>query len=193
MRALLAATAVLAGLLAFAVGWMTGHPVSGLVVARRAASERPLAMLPNPSEASAASLDGLAAALGPSPPPPKAVDEAAVIKPAAPPEPDVAGIFRRQLTAVVAQGDGKLAALLSDEGPARMLKPGQVFMAGWKLTSLTMGEAVLGRGHERKTIALFDPNLAARPAPQQPAAASPDASGAPLAQNGRIGSGEFNA
>lgn len=190
MKALIAAVAVLAGLAAFAIGWMTGHPSAGLVVARRAASERPLAVLPNPNEVSAGSLDGLAAALGPSPPPPKAAGEPVAVKPAKPPEPDVAGIFRRQLTAVVAQEDGKLAALLSDEGPARMLRPGQVFMAGWKLTSLTMGEAVLGRGRERKTIALFDPNLAARPAPQPPAAASPDASGAPLAQNGGVGSGE---
>jgi hypothetical protein len=143
-------------------------------------TERPLAMLPNPNEASAASLDGLASALGPSPPPVKAEGDARlVVKPVKPPEPDVVGLFRRQLTAVVEQGqDGRLAALLSDEGPARMLRVGDVFMAGWKLTSLTMGEAVLGRGRERKTIALFDPNLTPRQAAPPPAAAatSPDAS-----------------
>ena len=194
MRALLLTLAVLAGLGAFAIGWATGRPPEDLLAVRRMSAERPMAMLPNPNEASASVLDGLASALGPSPPPPKPEGEPVHVAPVKPPEPDVAGIFRRQLTAVVAQGaDGKLAALLSDEGPARMLRPGDVFMAGWRLTSLTMGEAVLGRGRERKSIALFDPNAAGRSAPSPAPAANstaPDASGAPLAQNGGVGLGE---
>lgn len=194
MKALLFALAVLAGLGAFAVGWSTGRPPADLLAVRRMSAERPMAMLPNPNEASASALDGLASALGPSPPPPRPEGEPVRLAPVKPPEPDVAGIFRRQLTAVVAQGpDGKLAALLSDEGPARMLKPGDVFMAGWRLASLTMGEAVLGRGRERKVISLFDPN-AAGPSLQAPAPAanstSPDASVPPLAQNGPVGLGE---
>lgn len=193
MKALLLGLAVLVGAAAFAIGWATGHPPAELLAVRRVSAERPMAMLPNPNEASVASLDGLAAALGPSPPPPRPEGEAAHVAPAKPPEPDVAGIFRRQLTAVVSGSDGKLAALLSDEGPARMLKPGQQFMLGWKLTSLSMGEAVLGRGRDRKTIALFDPALSHAAPPPPARDTSPDASGTPLAQNDGVGSGEYVA
>lgn len=196
MRALLVTLAVLAGLGAFAIGWATGRPPSDLLAVRRVSAERPMAMLPNPNQASASALDGLAAALGPSPPPPRPEGEAIHVAPVKPPEPDVAGIFRRQLTAVVAQGpDGRLAALLSDEGPARMLRPGEMFMAGWRLTSLTMGEAVLGRGRERKVIALFDPSAAGHASPPPAPAANstqPDASGPALAHNDGVGSGRLS-
>jgi hypothetical protein len=73
-----------------------------------------------------------------------------------------------------------------------MLKPGQVFMLGWRLSGLSMSEAVLARGKERRTIDLFDPNAAGRPASPQPAQPTPaarDASAAPMAHNGRAGFG----
>lgn len=194
MKPLLLTLALLAGLGAFAIGWATARPPAGLLAVRQVATERPMTMLPNPNEAAVAALDSLAEALGPTPPPPRTQGEPIRPAPVRPPEPDVTSIFRRQLTAVVAEGQaGRLAALLSDEGPARMLRPGEMFMAGWRLSSLTMGEAVLGRGRERKVIPLFDPNAAGGYAPSaEPAANStePDASGAPLAHNDGVGLGE---
>jgi hypothetical protein len=201
MRVVLAGLAALAIVLALALGWATGRPSSaGALTVTRVAAERPLQMLPNPNEAPQASLDAFAQALGPSPAPPKPVAEGAPPKPAPPPEPDVAGIFRRQLTAVVEQGtEGRLAVLLAGEGASRLLKPGQDFMAGWKLKSVEMNQVVLARGRERKSIALFDarggpsvPQLA--PGAPPPASSSqPDASGEPMAQNDRVLTREASA
>jgi hypothetical protein len=191
MRLILSGLALLAVALAVAIGWATGRPPSSPLTVTRVSTERPLQMLPNPNEAPQASLDAFAHALGPSPAPPTPVTEGAPPKPAPPPEPDVAGIFRRQLTAVVEQADGRLAVLLADEGPSRMLKPGQDFMAGWKLQSVSMNQAVLARGRDRRVIALFDAN---GPSPAQPPAPTatpqPGASGEPMAQNDRVGTRE---
>lgn len=193
MRVLLIGLAVLATALAVALGWATGRTPSASLTVTRVSGERPLQVLPNPNEAPQASLDAFAEALGPSPAPPKATVEGAPPKPAPPPEPDVAGIFRRQLTAVVEQ-DGKLAVLLADEGPSRMLKVGQPFMAGWKLQGVSAGQAVLARGRERKTIALYEPaGAAAAPQPQTPATPQTDAPGAPMAHNGWVGTREASA
>jgi hypothetical protein len=202
MRAALIGLAALATALALALGWVTGRPPSQPLTVTRVSTERPLQMLPNPNEGPQASLDAFAQALGPSPAPPKPVGEGAPPpRPAPPPEPDVASIFRRQLAAVVEQGpDGRLAVLLTGEGPSRMLRPGEDFMAGWKLRSVEMNQVVLARGRERKAIALFDarggpPVPPQTGAPTTPLASSPhpDASGEPMAQNDRALTREASA
>jgi hypothetical protein len=142
-------------------------------------------MLPDPNEAPRAALDSFAQALGPSPAPPRPAAEAAPPRPVPPPEPDVADIFRRQLTAVVGQGDGPLAVLLAGEGPSRLLRPGQAFMAGWTLKSVEMNQVVLARGRQRKTIALFDLRGTGQAPSPPPATSQPDASAQPMAQNDR--------
>lgn len=196
MRAVMIGLAALATLLALALGWATGRPPSQPLTVTRVSAERPLQMLPNPNEGPQASLDAFAQALGSSPAPPRPVGEGAPPpRPAPPPEPDVASIFRRQLTAVVEAPDGRLAVLLADEGASRLLKPGQDFMLGWKLQRVEMNQVVLARGRERKAIALFDVR-GGPPAPQTAPLASspqPDASGAPMAQNDRVGTREASA
>lgn len=196
MRAMLIGLAALATALALALGWATGRPPSQPLTVTRVSTERPLQMLPNPNEGPQASLDAFAQALGPSPAPPKPIGEGAPPpRPAPPPEPDVTGIFRRQLTAVVEGADGRLAVLLADEGPSRLLKPGQDFMAGWKLQSVEMNQVVLARGRQRKAIALFDVRGGPPVPPAAPLASSPqpDASGQPMAQNDRALTREASA
>jgi hypothetical protein len=193
VRAVLTGLAVLAIAAALALGWATGRPPAAGLTVTRVAAERPLRLLPDPNEAPRAALDAFAEALGPSPAPAKPAGEGAAPRPAPPPEPDVAGIFRRQLTAVVGQGDGRLAVLLSAGGPARLLRPGEEFMAGWKLSSVEMNQAVLARGRERRTIALFDLRGAAPAAPPPAATSQPGASGEPMAQNDRALSREASA
>lgn len=194
MRTMLIGLAALATVLALALGWATGRTPAQPLTVTRVTAERPLQMLPNPNEAPQASLDAFAQALGPSPAPPKPAGEGAPPKPAPPPEPDVAGIFRHQLTAVVEQPGGQLAVLLAGEGPSRLLRPGQDFMAGWKLRSVEMNQVVLSRGKERRAVALYDAR-GGSPAPAPPLASSPhpDASGEPMAQNDRVGTREASA
>jgi hypothetical protein len=86
--------------------------------------------------------------------------------PAPPPPPDVALVFRRAATAVVRQPGQGLAVLIARPGQAsRLIRPGDLFDDRWRLSSLTMDQAVLSDGVSERRIALFaQPGAAGSPA-----------------------------
>jgi hypothetical protein len=92
---------------------------------------------------------------------------------AAPPPPDIADQFRRDLTAVVAVGDAQ-GAWIVDESTAerrRLLRSGDVYKEGWRVRGITAQSITLRKGEERREIRVTDvvPDILLASAP--PAAA----------------------
>jgi hypothetical protein len=159
-----AAAALVAFLVALGVGWLQpGPPVAPLVVGRNGAAV-PSVLLARPDQPTAAALDDLADQLGSGP----ATAASAAIDPdnlpppppaPPPPAPDIAPIFRRQVSAVIDQGSDGLAVLLRNSGgeggASRLLKLGDRFDGGWRLIGLSSNEAVLQRGRETRRVSLF--------------------------------------
>ncbi len=82
-----------------------------------------------------------------------------LVKHEAPPPPDVGLTFRREASAIVRLRDQQLVVLLAadpgEERPARMLRPGDMFDNRWKLTGLSMDEAILQDGTSEKRVPLY--------------------------------------
>jgi hypothetical protein len=154
---------------AVAIGWLApGEPqVQSLAVARHAqpadtaALERPGADLPR-------AVDQLAAQLPAAKPDPEQQPTMVVVRRpvrspppgptvmAAAPMHDAGLVFRAQTAAIVRQGDHLAVLLAAGEGrPARLLKVGELFDDRWRLTALTMDEAVLGDGVSQERVPLF--------------------------------------
>ncbi|MES2033607.1 MAG: hypothetical protein V4466_05480 [Pseudomonadota bacterium] len=84
-----------------------------------------------------------------APPPPEP-------PPPPPPPPDVGVVFRRQVSAVVIDPNGRLAVLLMDGGRAtRRLQVGDRFEGSWTLISLTREAAVLSDGGRMRRVPFF--------------------------------------
>ena len=161
----LAGAAALGG--ALALGWLAPGepPAPSLAVARRALPVQSPA-LQRPGEDMAASVVLLAANLPEDKPPAEATVVVVRHPQRPPPGPQViaaapmhdAGlVFRSQTAAVVRLHDQSLAVLLSASGgrPSRLLKVGELFDDRWRLTRLTMDEAVLGDGVTQERVPLF--------------------------------------
>jgi len=152
---------------ALAIGWIApGEPAEqSVAVARHAQPEGPVAV-GRPGEDMAASALRLAADL-PGDRPPAEPTVVVVRRPVRPPPGpavtvaapmhDAGLVFRSQTAAVVRLKDQSLAVLLS-AGPgsrARLLRVGDRFDDRWRLTALTMDEAVLGDGVTQERVPLF--------------------------------------
>jgi hypothetical protein len=153
---------------AVALGWLAPgeSQIQSLAVARHAQTAEAGA-LQRPGEDMAAAVDQLAAQLPAAKPDPQPATMVVVRRPArplppgptvmaAPPMHDAGLVFRSQTAAIVRQGD-HLAVLLAASGgrPARLLKVGELFDDRWRLTRLTMDEAVLGDGVTQERVPLF--------------------------------------
>jgi hypothetical protein len=158
---------------ALAIGWLApGEPAPPSVALARHAGPGEVAQLGRPAEGMAGSVARLAAALpGDRPATPTVVVVRRAVRP--PPGPDVTAtapvhdaglVFRAETAAVVRLQDQTLAVLLSGGpgGRGRLLRVGDAFDDRWRLTALTMDEAVLGDGVSRERVPLFG-NPAAGP------------------------------
>ncbi|KRA65823.1 hypothetical protein ASD79_00630 [Caulobacter sp. Root655] len=92
-------------------------------------------------------------ALAPAPPPPPL-----------PPPPPVEAVFRRQVSAVVDEGAGRMAVLLVETGEetrqTRVLRPGDLFVGRWRLAALSSDGAVLEDGKQRRRVSFYDATTA---------------------------------
>jgi hypothetical protein len=163
---------IFAILTAFLVGYRApGAPAEPLGLSRfpRAAAS---GVLIRPNEATGAALDGFqmeliahgtpvgaelpAGAFEGDPSPPQAE---ATPPPPPPAPPDIAVVFRHRLNAIVDQGPGGLAALVSDpsqEGRGtRLVRPGDIFEGRWRLTELSSSQAVLRDGRQTRRVAFY--------------------------------------
>jgi hypothetical protein len=162
----LAGAAALGGVLA--IGWLApGEPPPASVAVARHARPADVAALDRPGEDMAAAAYRLSADLPGDQP---AAEPAVVIvrrpvRPlppgpavtAAAPVHDAGLVFRSQTAAVVRLKDQSLAVLLA-AGPgarSRLLRVGDQFDDRWRLTALTMDEAVLGDGVTQERVPLF--------------------------------------
>ncbi len=158
-----AALLLAAGVAALAAGWAApGRPPEPVSVTRFAQGQ-PSQVLPRPDEASAEALGDLADKLEGAEPaaagPDEGGDPAPPPGPAPPPEPDIALVFRSQVSAIINRGPDGLAVVLREQavdgGRSRLLRVGDSFEGGWRLAGLTMDEAVLRRGREEKRAPLY--------------------------------------
>jgi hypothetical protein len=153
---------------ALAVGWLApGQPPDASVaLARHAQPAADTAPPGRPGEDMAASAARLTADLPGERPPaePTMVVVRQPVRPppgpavtAAAPEHDAGLVFRSQTAAVVRLKDHTLAVLLAGgpDGRSRLLRVGDAFDERWRLTALTMDEAVLGDGVTHERVPLF--------------------------------------
>jgi hypothetical protein len=82
----------------------------------------------------------------PPPPPPK---------PAPPPEPDIATLFRRDVGAILP--GPAILVVVSDAGhrTTRVLKVGELYDKGWRISAINRHSATLRRGNEQRLIDFF--------------------------------------
>jgi hypothetical protein len=96
--------------------------------------------------------DPVDAELAPPPAPPPA--------PPRPPPPPVEAVFRRQVSAIVDEGAGRMAVLLVETGEetrqTRVLRPGDLFVGRWRLAALSSDGAVLENGKQRRPVSFYD-------------------------------------
>lgn len=85
--------------------------------------------------------------------------------PAAPPPPDVAILFRRDLTAVEQTPRGPIVWVvdLNQTHGRRAIRVGGVYQDGWRVSAIRPQAIELRRRRERRDIAVFDPPAADQP------------------------------
>ena len=169
MLCLVAALALGGGLIA---GYASPDaPPEPVVAVARHAPAADLGPLRAPGADDVAALDGLAADLAVAP---VAAPTARIARPPAtasipaPVRHDVGPIFRAETSAIIRLGDRRLAVVLAPyagQGRSRILKVGDLFDDRWRLTALSLDEAVLGDGQTTERVPLF----AHAPAPGQSA------------------------
>jgi hypothetical protein len=118
----------------------------------------PAADLRRPGGEMLFALDGLRGELGPDPSPRRdqALRHPVVYRAPPPAPPDVALVFRREVSAVVRTPGQGLAVLLAQPGQrSRLLRPGDLFDDRWRLVSLSSSEAMLGDGASVRRVGLF--------------------------------------
>lgn len=69
-----------------------------------------------------------------------------------PPAPDIAELFRRDLTAVVAEAGTRVVVVIGEDRTPRRLAEGAIYRDGWRLVSIGAGEVVLRRRGEMRRI-----------------------------------------
>jgi hypothetical protein len=153
---------------AMALGWLLpGDAMAPSLALARHDRPADAGTLQRPGGDTASAAQRLAAAL-PGARPPPAVTVTVVRRPVRraetmiaaappPPPPDPGVVFRSQTSAVVRLRDRSLAVLLAAGAgrPSRLLKVGDLFDDRWRLTTLTMNEAVLGDGVTQERVPLF--------------------------------------
>jgi hypothetical protein len=152
-------------LAAGATGWLApGAPqIATLAVVRHGGAAggdaQPLA---RPGAGLAADVDGLETDLAVPPPPRPAAAYVAPRRPAgltpAPVMHDVGPVFRSRTSAIVRLPNGRLAVLLAagaGDGRSRLLHVGESYDDRWRLTGLTMNEAILTDGKSTERVPLF--------------------------------------
>jgi hypothetical protein len=154
-RTLVAAFCALAGLTATLFGWATAPVTTSVETVAR----RPIPALPHlerPDATAAAAAAGLSSENPPPPPPPKPKPPP---KPAPPPPPDPGQVLSSEVSAVVLDRvTNQLSLVLQATAPARktqVLKIGDQFMDGWKLTELTHRYAVISRRGESRRVTFY--------------------------------------
>ena len=77
----------------------------------------------------------------------------------APPPPDIAILFRRDLTAIEQRVDGPLAWVIDFTQPSgrRGLRPGDVYQDGWRVSTVHEQIIELRRRRETRRVAVFTP------------------------------------
>ncbi len=77
----------------------------------------------------------------------------------APPPPDIAILFRRDLTAIEQRAEGPLAWIVDFTQPTgrRGLKPGDVYQDGWRVSTVSEQIIELRRRRETRRVAVFIP------------------------------------
>lgn len=75
------------------------------------------------------------------------------------PPPDIAELFRRDLTAIEASADGLTIWVVDDMSPAlrRRIKRGELYKDGWVVSAITDQTVELRRRRERRQVAVFAP------------------------------------
>jgi hypothetical protein len=136
------------------VGWLAAPPTSTGVVQARSSPYVP--KLERPGVMTLTSANGLLTDHPPpKPPPPKPPPK----PPPPPPPPDVALVLAGQVSAVVADPrTGKLSLILQTRSPQRrtqVLKVGDQFMDGWRISELTRRYAVLKRLGEIRRVTFY--------------------------------------
>ena len=78
---------------------------------------------------------------------------------AAPQPPDIAVLFRRDLTAIEQRSEGRVALVVdfTQDFGRRALKVGDVYRDGWRVAGIGWQTIELRRRGERRSIAVFDP------------------------------------
>jgi hypothetical protein len=85
-------------------------------------------------------------------PPPVAPKPPSIPKP---PPPDVATLFRQNLEAIVPGPQVIVSDMSKGRRISRTLRIGDVYLQGWRLTSLTRRDAVLRRGRDERHVMFF--------------------------------------
>lgn len=147
----LCCVAVLASVFA---GWV-GSPLDVMSQATRSPAAPHIPQIQRPGQTLLASANALLAE-HPPPPPPKPPKPPP--KPAPPPPPDVSVVLAGQVSAVVADRSGNLSLVLQSPMPERhvqILRVGDAFIDGWRLSELTRRSAVLTRHGEIRRVAFY--------------------------------------
>ncbi len=155
-----AAAALLAA--SFAIGWAT-TPAPPTLEEVRWAPPR----LAHAGEATRAALQALEAL---APPAIQTVDIAEAAAPAPPPAPDIAVLFRRDLTAVTGAGRGAIVWIVDARAPSqrRGLRRGALYRDGWRIADIQQERILLRRGGARRTVLVMS-----APAPDSVASRAP--------------------
>lgn len=134
---------------AFAAGlWQGQHAApQAAVVAPRV--NAPLMQRPGSGVSDAGRYFASLNAPPPPPPPPPAP-----APPPPPPPPDIGLLFRRDVSAVLANSGAEPRVVLSGR---RILSKGDIYLDGWRVASVDRSAIVLSKGRERRSIALFSP------------------------------------
>ena len=82
----------------------------------------------------------------------------ALATPAAPAPPDIAVLFRRELTAIEQRGRVMLAVIVdhSQNYGRRTLRVGDIYQDGWRVAAIGPQRIELRRRRERRSVAVFD-------------------------------------
>lgn len=141
---------------ALAAGWLTAARAPALAADERAADWAP----PQHGGEVLGAVRERLAALGYAPQLAPTSDAALE---APPPPPDIAIMFRRDLTAIERRPEGLLVWIVDFTQPAgrRSLKPGDVYQDGWRVSAVSDQTIELRRRRETRSIAVFE-------APEEP-------------------------
>lgn len=92
-------------------------------------------------------------------------DDSVVAEQAPPPPPDIAELFRRDLTAIETGARGRTVLVVDDLSPAlrRRIRPGELYKDGWVVSAISDQSIELRRRRERRQVAVFGPSVVNEP------------------------------